>query len=505
MNTISKDLTQPDIANASRNQSALVGVCIMNVILLAAYLIEYIKGARSLPSFAIVAAVCILPSVISLFIYTRRQDALSIRYICAVGFGILYGYVMFTTTTDLSFCYVIVIFVILIVYMDLKLSFSLGGFALLVNLIRTVYIASTRGLSPADITNAEIIFGCIILSCVFTVLAVSKMAKINEANIIKADSDKARSDELLQLTLKVAASLAENIQNVSKSSARLHDSIATTQSDMEKLSNDTAETADAIISQQKNTEEINHQISSVSSITEALLNGATETSNNLDASRQVMQELLRQVQISGNSSNMVSDSMKDLKEYADRMQSIMALISSVASQTALLALNASIEAARAGEAGRGFAVVASEISSLAAQTNNATGDINQLIENIVGAISSVTDSTGSLLESLSQQSAYIGSAADYFTIIENNTQSTFSHMAELKKTVDAVSGANIEVINSINHVSDITREVAASAATTLSACRENLESISDITAVMEALKKDAKELETHSNLPNGAS
>ena len=151
--------------------------------------------------------------------------------------------------------------------------------------------------------------------------------------------------------------------------------------------------------------------------------------------------------------------------------------------------NASIEAARAGEAGRGFAVVASEISSLAAQTNNATGDINQLIENIVGAISSVTDSTGNLLESLSQQSSFIGSAADYFTIIENNTQSTFSHMAELKETVDAVSGANIEVINSINHVSDITREVAASAATTLSACRVNLGSISDITAVMEALKK----------------
>ena len=78
-------------------------------------------------------------------------------------------------------------------------------------------------------------------------------------------------------------------------------------------------------------------------------------------------------------------------------------------------------------------------------------------------------------------------------------------MEELKETVDAVSGANIEIINSINHVSDITRKVAAGAATTLSACRENLESISDITAITEALKKDANDLKTHSNLPKGAS
>ena len=57
------------------------------------------------------------------------------------------------------------------------------------------------------------------------------------------------------------------------------------------------------------------------------------------------------------------------------MQSITQLINDVASQTSLLALNASIEAARAGEAGKGFAVVASEISNLAAKTKEATVNI----------------------------------------------------------------------------------------------------------------------------------
>ena len=68
------------------------------------------------------------------------------------------------------------------------------------------------------------------------------------------------------------------------------------------------------------------------------------------------------------------------------MHSIVEIISKIANQTSLLALNASIEAARAGEAGRGFSVVATEISGMATQTKDATGNIAELIQNVSGAI-----------------------------------------------------------------------------------------------------------------------
>ncbi len=494
MKELKVDLTDKKIAEQSRNITAIVGICIMNGILTAAYLVEVMKGSRTAASYAFVAMWCILPSVASVLTYRRRKDSLWVRYIAVLGFAVLYTYIRFTTTTNLAFCYVIVIYVITAVYADLKLSVLLGSFAVLVNIVLVAYRAATVGLTPKEITETEIIIACLILSSVFTLMAISKISKINQANIDEAEKKKKQSEQLLSKVLKVAGSMAEGVERAAGETEQLKTSIEMSKRAMEELTGGANDAVAAIMVQQKNTDEINARMQEVEDVTSSIIDSVDDAEKSLTGGREAMDNLLRQVEVSQSASSIVAREMDELREYADKMQGIMELISNVADQTGLLALNASIEAARAGEAGRGFAVVASEISSLAGQTGSATGDIKPLIENIARSLGEVVKSVEGLLESNRMQNGYVDDAARNFERIHENTQNIFGQAGRLKDTVSAVADANQLIVRSVTNVSAVMEEVTAGANETLEGNNRNLDGVEDIVRIMRELDASAEEL-----------
>ncbi|MFC5467428.1 methyl-accepting chemotaxis protein [Cohnella suwonensis] len=99
-------------------------------------------------------------------------------------------------------------------------------------------------------------------------------------------------------------------------------------------------------------------------------------------------EVVGQMDVIHGSVQASSDHVMKLKHHSAAIDEIVAFITSIASQTSLLSLNAAVEAARAGEAGRGFSVVSSEIRKLAEQSSRAAGEISGLLAAIQEAIAS---------------------------------------------------------------------------------------------------------------------
>ncbi len=122
-----------------------------------------------------------------------------------------------------------------------------------------------------------------------------------------------------------------------------------------------------------------------------------------------------------------------LDQQSQSIGEMVGMISQIADQTNLLALNAAIEAARAGEAGRGFAVVADEVRTLAENTKQATLKISQAMNQIAGSASSVVSGT----EELSQ-------AMGSFTVSSNQFAENFESFADVSgKIYERVSYAKM--------------------------------------------------------------
>lgn len=152
---------------------------------------------------------------------------------------------------------------------------------------------------------------------------------------------------------------------------------------------------------------------------------------------------------------------RELEQTALAIGEVVNLITDIAEQTNLLALNATIEAARAGEAGRGFAVVASEVKSLASQTAKATQDIAEKVGAIRSAVTRSVESTEKAGASLD---AVTGAAAAIASAVQEQNAAT----EEVSRSVSDVSQGVNDVTRSIDALRQNNEQTLRTASTVLS-------------------------------------
>ncbi|MCR4588592.1 MAG: chemotaxis protein, partial [Lachnospiraceae bacterium] len=335
----------------------------------------------------------------------------------------------------------------------------------------------------------------VIIYSIYTFLVAKASTENNAEKMAVIEEEKAASDAMVKTIVETVQDMNAAINEISDSVQTLTESSEETMSAMEEVSSGTTETANSVQEQLEMTETIQDSVNDVKSASTTISQRMQDASDAIGEGRDNINVLLKKVAASETAGNKVVAELEDLNTHTAQMQEIVEMITSIASQTTLLSLNASIEAARAGEAGRGFAVVADEISKLADQTSQSTGDITKLIDNLSSKLKEVVQSINQLMDSNREQNDCANSAATNFQQITESADAANEEASALATVVSKLEDANANIVNSIQTVSAISEEVSAHASGTLSSSEKNAEIVSDVSRIIESLTADAKRLE----------
>jgi methyl-accepting chemotaxis protein len=312
-------------------------------------------------------------------------------------------------------------------------------------------------------------------------------------------SDLVRQAEALgagDLSARLNVSSHDEIGQLARSFNQMGEALSTMVSHIRKASEEVNGRAQALSGLSggayEGMEQQSGEITSMAGAVEEFSATSLNIADNMGNTERMAQENAQQTRIGRNSMAQASSSLEHiatalnstatvintLGQRSQEIGGIVGVITSIAEQTNLLALNAAIEAARAGEQGRGFAVVADEVRNLASRTRQATDEISGMIQSIQqetgNAISTMEQGNALMQEGLSRNADVASalarideqsrSAGQQFAAITTATQEQSSTATLLSSNLQSIALANSEQRQVVSNLAITAKELETLAA-----------------------------------------
>lgn len=244
------------------------------------------------------------------------------------------------------------------------------------------------------------------------------------------------------------------------------------------------------------TDILSNEIQGVSRVIETVEVLVDETEGMINRGMEIVQLLGERAQETTQITEKVGDSIENLRQESEIINTFVSTITDITEQTNLLSLNASIEAARAGEAGRGFAVVAEEIRKLADDSAKAAGEIGHNVEHITAQTMNSVKSAKQAQDMVALQTEAVEQVIGVFRDMQSRMNQLVDGLKEIVVAMERADRERGDTVVAVKNIFDIIEETASSAETVNDVAIKLLQNVENLNSTAEALSVNMDDLKT---------